>query len=145
MIVKTAYFGEIEIDESNIIHFEHGIPGFEEEKQFILLPVEENSAFQVLQSTQLENLTFILIDIYTIAKCYSFDLDDATVHALQIKEEKEIAIFAIVTLNETLAQSTANLKAPIVINTTNNKAKQVILNDEAYAIRQPLSTLGIKG
>lgn len=61
------------------------------------------------------------------------------------KKKKELSIFAIVTLNETLAQSTANLKAPIVINTTNNKAKQVILNDEAYAIRQPLSSLGIKG
>ena len=145
MKIQTSYFGEIEIDASHILHFEHGIPGFEEEKQFILLPIEEDSAFQVLQSIQTENLSFIVTDPYAVAIGYSFDLDDASIHTLQIKSEKEVAVFAIVSLKDTLAQSTVNLKAPIVINTTNKKAKQVILNNEAYAIRQPLSSESIKG
>ena len=40
MKIKTAYLGEVEIDPSQILQFEHGIPGFEEEKQFVLLPIE---------------------------------------------------------------------------------------------------------
>lgn len=145
MKVPTAYFGEIEIDVSNIIYFEHGIPGFEEEKQFVLLPLEENSAFQLLQSIQTATLIFVVTVPYAVAIGYSFDLDDASIQALQIKDEKEIAIFVIVTLKDTLAQSTVNLKAPIVINTTNKKAKQIILDTEEYAIRHPLSSERIKG
>lgn len=145
MIVQTAYFGEIEIDASKIIHFEHGIPGFEEEKQFILQLIEEESGFQVLQSVQTANLAFIVTNPYAAVIEYNFELDEATVHALQLKEEKDVAVLAIVTLKETLAQSTVNLKAPIVVNTKNNQAKQVILNDEAYAIRHPLCLESKKG
>lgn len=139
MKIRTTYFGEIEIDASHILHFEHGIPGFEDEKQFIVLPIEENSAFQVLQSIQTEALAFIVTDPYAVTIGYSFDLDEASVLALQITDQKEVAILTIVSLKDTLANSTVNLKAPIVINTTNKKAKQVILNNDAYAIRHPLS------
>lgn len=145
MKIRTTYFGEIEIDATHILNFEHGIPGFEDEKQFVLLPIEEDSAFQVLQSIQTETLSFIVTDPYAVAIGYSFDLDDASIHTLQIKSEKDVAVLAIVSLKDTLAKSTVNLKAPIVINTTNNKAKQVILNNEAYAIRQPLSLESVKG
>lgn len=143
MKIRTTYFDEIEIDPSHILHFEHGIPGFEEEKQFIVLPIEENSAFQVLQSIQTEALAFIVTDPYAVTIEYSLDLDEASVHALQIKDENEVAVLTIVSLKDKLANSTVNLKAPIVINMTNKKAKQVILNNDAYAIRHPLSTESI--
>ena len=145
MIVQTAYFGELEIDESQIIHFEHGIPGFEEEKQFILQSIEEDSGFQVLQSVQTPELSFVVLNPYSVVIGYSFDLEESTVHALQLQEEKDVSVLAIVTLKETLAQSTVNLKAPIIVNTKNNLAKQVILNDDAYAIRHPLFLESKKG
>ncbi|MGE7664289.1 flagellar assembly protein FliW [Ureibacillus composti] len=145
MKIKTAYMGEVEVEQSNIITFEHGIPGFEEEKSFIPLPIEENSIFQILQSTKTEELAFVITSPYAVTTNYTFDLDEATVHSLEIKDEKEVAVFAIVSLKETLADSTVNLKAPIVLNTTNNKAKQVILNIEEYAIRHQISPESIKG
>ena len=145
MNIKTAYFGEVEIDPSKILNFEYGIPGFEEEKEFVLLPIEENDVFQVLQSIQTEGLAFSVTNPYAITTDYSFDLEEATVHALHIKEENEVAVFAIVSLKETLALSTINLKAPIVLNTTNNKAKQVILNKEEYTIRHLISSESAKG
>ena len=37
MKIDTKYFGEIEIDNDKIIHFENGIMGFEEYKDFTLL------------------------------------------------------------------------------------------------------------
>ncbi|MEK4253368.1 flagellar assembly protein FliW [Ureibacillus sp. FSL K6-2830] len=145
MNIQTAYIGEIEIDPAMILTFEHGIPGFEEEKQFVQIPIEENSMFQILQSIQTKELAFIITSPYLITENYTFEIDEATVHALDIKCEKEVAVFVIVTLKETLEESTANLKAPIVINTTNHKAKQVILNDETYAIRHKLNLQSVKG
>jgi len=137
--------GEVVIDSKNIIKFEHGIPGFEDEKEFILLPIEENSVFQVLQSVQTEGLAFIITSPYAVTNNYNFELNEGTLKALDIKSENEVAVFGIVSLKETLANSTLNLKAPIVLNTTNKKAKQVILDNEAYTIRHQLTLESIKG
>ncbi|MEX3621444.1 flagellar assembly protein FliW [Viridibacillus arvi] len=145
MKIQTAYMGEIEVEASQIIYFEHGIPGFEVEKQFVILPVENNDVFFVLQSIITADLAFIITNPFTVTTNYSFELEDSTVHALRIQDEKEVAIFAIVSLKETIEQSTINLKAPIVLNTTNYKAKQVILNNENFAIRHLLSAESIKG
>ena len=145
MNIKTAYMGEITIDPSQILNFEHGIPGFEEETTFVLLPLEENSIFQILQSTKTESLAFILTIPYEIVSDYSFNMDEATVKALDIKNENEVAVFVIVSLKDTLANSTVNLKAPIVLNTNNKKAKQVILDNEGFAIRHKLSLESVKG
>ena len=145
MKIQTAYFNEVEIDPSNILNFQHGLPGFEDEKEFILLPIEENSVFQVLQSVQTAALAFIITNPYDITTNYSFELEEATTHALQIEDEKEVAVFAIVSLKETIAKSTVNLKAPIILNTTNKKAKQVILNNEDYAIRHLISSQSKEG
>lgn len=145
MKLQTAYMGEVEIDPSNVLTFEHGLPGFEEEKEFALLVVEEDSAFHMLQSLKTEALVFIITNPSYVTISYNFDLDEATLHALHIQHENEVAVYAIVSLKETLAQSTVNLKAPIIVNTTNNKAKQIILNEEQYAIRQPMSLESRKG
>lgn len=145
MKIQTAYFGEVEIDQTNILNFHHGLPGFEDEKNFIVLPLEENSVFQVLQSVQKAALAFIITNPYDITAEYSFDLEEAITHALEIKDEKEVAVFAIVSLKESIPRSTVNLKAPIVLNTTNKRAKQVILNNEEYAIRHLISSESKEG
>lgn len=145
MNIKTVYMGEITINSVDIIKFDHGIPGFEDEKDFVILPIEENSVFQILQSVNTEELAFIITNPYAISTDYNFDLDEVTVHALNIQNENEVAVFAIVSLKDTLAQSTANLKAPIVLNTTNRKAKQVILDNEKYDLRYKLPIESVKG
>ena len=145
MDIKTAYMGEVKINPSHIISFEHGIPGFEEEKKFVQLPISEESIFQVLQSIKTEGLAFIITSPFTAVANYNFVLDEATIQALHIKSEEEVAVFGIVSLKDTLADSTINLKAPIVVNTTNKKAKQVILEKEEYAIRHKLNSESVKG
>lgn len=137
--------GEIEVNPSNIISFEHGIPGFEDEKEFVQLPISDESIFQVLQSVKTESLSFIITSPFTAVINYSFELDEATIQALHIKSEEEIAVFGIVSLKDTIANSTINLKAPIVVNTTNKKAKQVILEKDEYAIRHKLNAESVKG
>lgn len=145
MNILTAYLGEVEIESSQILHFEHGIPGFEDEKGFVLLPIEDNTAFHVLQSIKTAELAFIVTNPFDITTNYSFEIDEIITHSLQINDPREVAVVSIVSLKESIEQSTINLKAPIVWNTTNNKAKQVILNNEDYAIRHLISTESVEG
>ncbi len=139
MKIQTAYMDDIEINEVDIIHFQHGLPGFEEERQFILLSISNDSIYQVLQSINTKEIAFIVASPFIAIKDYNFELDEAAVESLQINDEREIAVLGIVTLKETLASSTINLKAPIVLNTTNKQAKQVILDNSTFTIHQPLS------
>ena len=138
MKITTAYMGKVEISPSQIIKFEHGLPGFEEEKEFIQLPLSEVSAYQVMQSVNTAGLAFIITSPYAIMADYSFELDESVIQALDINSDNEVAVFVIVSLKDTLENSTVNLKAPIVLNIENQKAKQIIL-EEDYAIRHQLA------
>jgi flagellar assembly factor FliW len=62
MQIKTAFFGELNISANDIIHFPEGLPAFETEKQFILIPLEENSPFFYLQSVKRADLCLLLAD-----------------------------------------------------------------------------------
>ncbi|MCM3722475.1 flagellar assembly protein FliW [Solibacillus isronensis] len=139
MKITTAYMGEVEINPSQIIKFEHGLPGFEDEKEFIQLPLSEGSAYQVLQSVKTAGLAFIITSPYALIKNYNFDLEDSVIQALDIKSAGDVAVFVIVSLKDMLEKSTVNMKAPIVLNIENQKAKQIIL-EEDYEIRHQLAT-----
>ncbi|MDM5340066.1 flagellar assembly protein FliW [Fictibacillus enclensis] len=137
MKMKTKFHGEIEIEESNIITFEHGIPGFEEEREFIILPFED-TPFSILQSVKTAGLAFVTADPFMYFGDYDFTLPDAVVEGLEIKEQQDVFVQVIVTLRDELSESTANLQAPVVINKVNNQGKQVVLNDRNYTPRHQL-------
>ncbi|RDW16519.1 flagellar assembly protein FliW [Oceanobacillus arenosus] len=142
MIIQTKYLGEVEINAEKMIRFPNGLPGFGDELEFALLHLPDNPVFQILQSINTANVAFIVTDPYLIYKSYEFELDDNLVETLKIKEEKDVSVFAIVTLKDPFATSTINLKAPIIINTMNKRGKQFILNTDKYPSKASITTNG---
>ena len=138
MKIKTAFLGEIEIDDTQTIHFEHGLPGFEDEQKFTLISLEDDAVYQVLQSVNKPHIAFVTVNPFVFTN-YSFDLDESTVHSLSIKSNEDIAILSIVTVKEPFSESTLNLKAPIVINMMLKKAKQTIIEKSDFPLRHPIS------
>ncbi|MCA1065193.1 flagellar assembly protein FliW [Rossellomorea sp. AcN35-11] len=132
MKLTTKYHGEIEVKSEEVLKFEHGIPGFGEEKEFILLSLPENEWFHILQSVQTPQLGFVVTNPFVFFKEYDFELDQASVESLGNPSEKEVQVLSILTVRETLQESTANLQAPIIINRANRKGKQVILTNTDY-------------
>ncbi|AOU02500.1 flagellar assembly protein FliW [Bacillus velezensis] len=132
MIIKTKYHGEIRIDEGQIISFENGLPGFNEETQFVVLPLSEDSPFLALQSVKQEHIAFIVASPFIFFKGYEFDIDQATLELLHIEDIEDVEVMAILTLEEPFENTTANLKAPIIVNKKEMKAKQIILHDASY-------------
>jgi flagellar assembly factor FliW len=133
MNIKTKYLNEIEIEESKVIQFPSGLPGFAGETEFVLLDLPDNPLFQILQSMKTSGIAFIVTNPYQIYKDYTFRLDESILQSLQIKNEKEVAVLSIVTLKEPFKTSTLNLKAPIIINSNLKQGKQYILTIEDYS------------
>lgn len=138
MKINTRYYEEIEVNEEEKIFFSSGIPGFPNEKEFVILPLGSDSPFSILQSINNEELGFIVAEPFSFYKEYEFNLDESVVSQLSIQDEKDIQVYSIITLGESLSTSTINLQAPVIINRKIKKAKQAILNTETYHTKHPL-------
>jgi len=138
MEICTKYHGVIEAEQKDIVHFQNGIPGFLEEKSFIILKLDAASPFYILQSTETTELGFVIMNSFQFFTTYEFDISDNDKGQLKLESEQDVAVYTILNVKDPFEQSTANLKAPIVLNTKNNEAKQIILNDPRYQTKQRL-------
>lgn len=144
MILHTKFEEIIEISKEDILHFEQGLPGFEDEKQFVLLPME-GTPFSTLQSVATKELAFFTTNPFLFFKEYDFELVELVQKQLKIEEESDVLVQIILTMQEPLEKSTGNLQAPVVINVKENLAKQVILTDNKYRTRHELLETSIVG
>lgn len=119
------------------LFFEEGIPGFPHLQFYQLTQHEPGSPFFSLDSMEETQIGFWLVDPFAFFPDYEFTLSDSAKAALRIEEESPVGVLNILTVRSG-NQVTVNLKAPIVINLANRMAKQVILEDDRYPVRQPL-------
>ncbi len=135
MLIQTRDFGEMEIDEKDIITFVEPIFGFEDYRKYVLMEHEElNPHFVWLQSTEEPMVCFVLANPRELVPDYEVRLPEDTAAALG---EGGTLYFVLTVIRDPYYDSTVNLKSPVVINTQTGRAMQVIL-EEAYPIRQPL-------
>ncbi|MFJ6412355.1 hypothetical protein CHI12_01820 [Terribacillus saccharophilus] len=139
MNIETKYFGSMLVDEDKVIRFVKGLPGFQEEKMFVLIDFPDNPVFQILQSTETVHVAFVVASPYHFCEEYSFDLGEQTKEELAITTADQVKVLSILTLRKPFEKSTINLQAPIVINVDALKGQQVILTDD-FSSRTPLQT-----
>jgi flagellar assembly factor FliW len=138
MKISTSYHGDIEIDNQQTLTFNQGIPGFLEETEFVILPLSEAEAFQVLQSIQTKELAFIITDPFQFFLDYDFHLEPQEIEKLQLQQAEDAAVYVLLTMSDSMEKITANLQAPVIINTKQQLAKQVILMNTAYETKHRL-------
>lgn len=137
--VTTSRFGEIEVDESKIVHFQNGIPAFENEHEFIVMPYDEESPYYFMQSANSPDLAFLLTIPFLFFPDYSFEIDDETIKELDVKNYDKLLYYSMITIpNGSIRYMTANLLAPVVINSENMQAKQVVLEKSNYTTKHRL-------
>ncbi|WP_026479000.1 flagellar assembly protein FliW [Alkaliphilus transvaalensis] len=136
MILNTKNFGEIQVKEEEIIHFPDGIPGFEELNQYIIIENPDKEVpFHWLQSVEETDLAFVIINPFIFKKDYDFKISQNTIDKLDIKKTEDVTVYTIVVVPEDLSKMTANLRAPLIINSQNRKGKQILLDNEEYKAR----------
>lgn len=135
MLIKTKFLGDKEIEDKDILNFEYGLPGFQELKEFILFSVEGNDYMFYMQSIEDEKICFVTISPAAIVGEYNVNISDDTVQALEVEDENDVQLLAIMNIPENIKEMTANLKAPIIVNVRNRKAAQELLSDDRYEIK----------
>lgn len=120
MKIATKFLGEVEIGEQDILTFEHGLLGLEEEKKFVLLPIDADLPLALLQSVQNKEIGFVVAYPFAFKQDYSFDISEEDREQLQIEKQEDVLPYAIVTLKEAFQDSTINLLAPVILNIEKN-------------------------
>ena len=138
MKINTRMFGEIEIEESKIIHFPAGIIGFPDMTDFALVYDEEkggNAPIKWLQSLQETNFALPVMDPLLIVADYDLEVEDDYLVPLGEMKEEDIFVLVTVTVPKDLTKMSINLQAPVVVNTETRKAIQLIVNTEKYPVK----------
>lgn len=133
--VKTTRFGEIEVQDEELIELPQGLIGFPELKKYILLNHDQDSPFKWLQSLDDGAIAFVLINPLLFKPDYSVEVSETEISELSIESEEDAVISVIVTMPNNPQNMTANLKAPLVFNLQNRKGKQIILSHSEYATK----------
>jgi flagellar assembly factor FliW len=137
MLVQTSRFGEMDIKEEELFHFEQGIPGFRYVQRFAVIEVGE-SPFLYLQSADHGDISFIVVSPFDFLESYEFTLPVDIKESLGLDNEQHVKIVNIISVRNELASATVNLGAPIILNTQLKKGAQYILPDGKYSIHHPL-------
>ena len=139
MNIETKFLGQVTIEEKEIIKFPNGIPGFEDNKYFVILPLEKDSPFAILQSIKQQEIGFVIALPFIFKDDYVFDLMEEDKEELKLMSSEDLIIYSIVTLKEPFNSSTLNLQAPLLINHKQKVAKQLVLQDaKIYPLRFPI-------
>ncbi|MEN6348137.1 MAG: flagellar assembly protein FliW [Syntrophomonas sp.] len=127
-----------ELDRSKIIIFAEGIPAFEEEKEYYLLPLQEGSPFFYLKSAN-SDLCLLMADPFTFFPDYQIDFPDPLLDYLGAAESTSgLMVFCILTIGKEFKETTANLLAPIIINAESRRGMQFIPQKAEYGARYRL-------
>jgi flagellar assembly factor FliW len=127
LTVNTKAYGIIDIDDRQKLHFPYGIFGFETLKDFALLDAAQQP-FYWLQSLEVKETAFVLINPLVFRKDYTLDVISGDLEEIDLKgpDDENVLMFAIVTIPENHKRMSANLQGPIVINKEKKLGRQTI-------------------
>jgi flagellar assembly factor FliW len=138
MTIQTYRFGPLEIPESKIITMERPILGFERLHSFCLVEMDELTPFMWLQSTEDPNVAFMVMNPVTLFPDYHIHINSMEIAELEVADVRAVETYVVVTFADRPEDISANLQGPILINTLNNKAKQLVLVNSQYHVKHLL-------
>lgn len=141
MKMNTRIFGEVDIDESKIIHFANGIIGFPQLTKFALIFDEErggDNPIRWMQSLEESEFAMPVMDPLAIVAGYNPQVEDELFKSIGNLSPDQMLVLVTLTVPSDITKMSVNLKAPIVINAAERKGCQVIAEGDEYVVKFPI-------
>jgi len=137
MHIESSRFGRMEIDDDAVLHFPDGLIGLAGTR-WALVCQNETSAFFWLHSVDDATLALPVTMPGVFFSDYEIELSDEDTRRLQLQASDDAEVFCVVRASSRLEEFTANLRGPIVVNTSRRLGRQIINEDTPYGVREPL-------
>lgn len=121
-----------------IIHFDEGLIGFSELKDYVLMENDSLAPFRLLQSVEAPEVGFLVLEATTLMNNYNDLIPAREWESLGVNGETKPLAFVIVVIGSSPESSTGNFQAPLLVNYDKMEGKQIILTDPGFSVRQPL-------
>jgi len=139
MEIETSLFGTITVEDDRVMTFPNGLLGFPNHTRFALIQTGTENYFFWLQSVDEASLAFVITDPTIFFKDYDVPVREEWQTELRIADTGLVQVFVI--CNKVGEWLTGNLLGPLVVNTENKLAQQIVLTDKKWTTRQPLLKL----
>lgn len=127
------------VGDGTVVSFGEPIPGLTGITEYVLVQLADNGSLYSLRAVDDPSLRLLLTPTWAGAPAdYSVELDDELCAELDMSAAGQAAVFLVVTPGESLADSSVNLLAPVIVNTDNARAAQVVLTNTGYPIKSPI-------
>ena len=127
------------VEDIPVIELVAPMPGFPAHQHFTLVRLDDDGVLSALQCLEDPELRFLVVPPQPFFPDYAPEIDDATAETLGIASAEEVLVLLVVNPGDGIASATANLLAPVLVNTATRRGGQVIL-DEDLPVRAPLLT-----
>jgi flagellar assembly factor FliW len=136
--INTTRFGELVVNKQDILNFEDGLLGFEDQKKFFIVDPGDQTLVLWLQSIKDPSVAFPILEPRIFIPDYSVKLLPAELNSLELTTLADAAIYTILTIPSVVTDMSANLKAPIVINNKTKKSRQIVLQDSKLEVQRKM-------
>ncbi len=138
MGINTTRFGELNVNNNDVITFNEGLLGFENLTKYFVVDPGDNTLILWLQSVDDANVAFPIIEPKIFSPDYIVKLTTLELQTLGLESVNNAKIYSILTIPQNVTEMSANLKAPIVINNQKKIAKQIVLQDSKLSVKHEM-------
>jgi len=134
VVIRSKRFGDYEVPADRVLVFRDGLIGFPHAQRFVLLePTRPGTPFRYLLCVDLPELGFVVCDARALSPLAARD-----VPLPADTRPEDVAILAIVTVPADPRGMTANLMAPLVVDSRTNAGRQLVLDTGSHPLRYPI-------
>lgn len=131
--VSSRRFGTHQVPADRVLLFDEGLVGFADARRFALLePSRPGSPFHYLVCLDLPELGFVVADPEVLVPGYRAEVPPP------LDAEGPLVVLVLVTVPADPLAMTANLMAPLVVDPTTRRGRQLVLDTGRWPTRHPL-------
>ena len=121
-----------------VLEFVDGVPGLPGMSRCVLVQMDDGGALFRLQSVADPDLRLVVAAPSFFYTEYAPVIDEDTAASIHLDDVADALLLVVITVGASLAESTANLMAPIVVNQRTRQAVQVLQLEGSHSLREPL-------
>lgn len=128
-----------QVPELPVIEFARPMPGFPTDTSYALVRLDDDGVLCALRSLTHDGLRFLVVPPAAFFPDYEPVLSREDAELIELTSADDALVLVVLNAGASLEETSANLVAPIVVNTVTRRAVQAVLNDSSLPIAAPLA------
>lgn len=135
---ETVRFGKLEYAPADVITLPDGLIGMHGLQRWLILDMGDDLPMKWFQSLDRRDFGVPVMSPHYFADAYDPAPNPALRATLGTRSDEDLVTLVIATVHPGGSRITANLRAPLVIDTETRQGAQMALEDARYAVRQEI-------